>query len=104
MDYSSRYRDRSDADFYSNEESTDRAVGRKSRYDPNAEKPVSLGWWLGMMIVMIIPYINIVLAVLMAIVGPNSTVRNFYRAMFIMGVIVTILVVILFIALSQVLS
>ncbi|MBQ1837282.1 MAG: hypothetical protein II131_01860, partial [Neisseriaceae bacterium] len=57
------------------------------------EKPVGIGYWLGMEILLIIPVVNLVFALIMSFAAENESKRNYFR-----GWLLTILIVIVLFA------
>ena len=56
---------------------------------------VSVWFWLLAMIVMAIPLVNIVMAIIWAFYGENQSRKNYFRAMILLFVFWTIVVVLL---------
>ena len=64
------------------------------------EKPVGIGYWLGMEILLIIPVVNLVFALIMSFAEENESKRNYFRAWLL--AILILFVIILFAALFMV--
>ena len=61
------------------------------------DSPVSLGTWIGTLIILMIPFVNLIMLLVWAL-GPNvnRSLQNYCRALLLLGFIVTIISAILF--------
>ena len=57
------------------------------------EKPVGIGYWLGMEILMLIPFVNLIVALILSFAGGNQSKRNYFRAWLIFSIVSTVLFV-----------
>ena len=57
------------------------------------EKPVGIGYWLGMEILLLIPVINIILALICSFTAENTSKRNYFRAWLIWAIVATVVFV-----------
>ncbi|MBR2251024.1 MAG: hypothetical protein IJ881_01085 [Neisseriaceae bacterium] len=55
------------------------------------EKPVGIGYWFLMEILLIIPLINIILALIFAFTAENASKRNYFRACLIIAIVISVL-------------
>ena len=55
------------------------------------EKPVGIGYWLVMEILLIIPVINLIFALIMSFAAGNESKRNYFRGWLLTIVIVFVL-------------
>ena len=55
------------------------------------EKPVGIGYWFLMEILLIIPLINIILALIFAFTAENESKRNYFRAWLIVAIVISVL-------------
>ena len=51
------------------------------------EDEISIGMWVGVLILMAIPYLNIVVILAIAFAGDNETLKNFGKAMLIIQIL-----------------
>ena len=64
-----------------------------------SETPVSVGNWVGSMLLMLIPIVNIIMAIVWAVSGTPKSKRNFFRAYWILvaiSVAISVIVMIVF--------
>ncbi|MBQ5428971.1 MAG: hypothetical protein IIU35_01045 [Neisseriaceae bacterium] len=55
------------------------------------EKPVGIGYWLGMEILLMIPVINLIVGIIFAFAAENESKRNYFLAWLIFAVVITVL-------------
>ena len=60
-----------------------------------AEKPVSIGAWVGLMILFCIPFVNIISLIIVLCVAENKTLKNYIIANFILAAIMIALFILL---------
>lgn len=65
--------------------------------DPQTEQPVSLGEWLGSLLLLLIPCVNIVLVFVWAFGNGKESKKNFFKAYLIYMAISVVLVLILYV-------
>ncbi|MBQ9682525.1 MAG: hypothetical protein IJV35_04570 [Neisseriaceae bacterium] len=56
------------------------------------EKPVGIGYWLGMEILMLIPFVNLIVALIMSFAAENKSKRNYFRGWLLSIIIVMVVV------------
>lgn len=56
------------------------------------EKPVGIGYWLGMEILMLIPFVNLIVALIMSFAAENQSKRNYFRGWLLSIIIVMVVV------------
>ena len=55
------------------------------------EKPVGIGYWLGMELLLMIPVINLIVGIIFAFAAGNESKRNYFRAWLIFAIVITVL-------------